>query len=108
MTRSTNRSTPGHGDHPIPVTERYRRRVDIPGLREAGPQAPQIQRPVRKRLRRPRLIGELADSVPERSDTGAIVAEEARRLVESLNLPVDLVAHREGMLRRRPASSCDT
>jgi hypothetical protein len=29
-------------------------------------------------------------------------------LVESLNLPVDLVAHREGMLRRRPASSCDT
>ena len=102
----------------------------IPGLREAGdvvdldyppffidrvedavppgPQAPQIRRPVRKRLRRPRLIGELADSVPERSDTGAIVAEEARRLVESLNLPVDLVAHREGMLRRRPASSCDT
>jgi hypothetical protein len=29
-------------------------------------------------------------------------------LVESLNLPVDLVAHREGMPRRRPASSCDT
>ena len=79
----------------------------IPGLREAGdvvdldyplsfidrvedavppgPQAPQIRRPVRKRLRRPRLIGELADSVPERSDTDAIVAEEARRLVESLN-----------------------
>jgi hypothetical protein len=75
----------------------------IPGLREAGdvvdldyppflidrvedavppgPQAPQIRRPVRKRLRRPRLIGELADSVPERSDTGVIVAKEARRLV---------------------------
>src|SRR6478609_8353514 len=67
MTRSTNRSTPGHGDHRMPVTERYRRRVDIPGLREAGdvvdldyppffidrvedavppgPQAPQIRRP---------------------------------------------------------------
>jgi hypothetical protein len=25
-----------------------------------------------------------------------------------LNLPVDLVAHRDGMPRRRPASSCDT
>ena len=34
-----------------------------------GPQAPQIWRPVRERLRRPRLIGELANSVPERSDT---------------------------------------
>ena len=73
-----------------------------------GPQAPQTRRPVRERLRRPRLIGELADSVPERSDTDAIVAEEARRLVESLNLPVDLIAHRDGMPRRRPASSCDT
>jgi len=29
-----------------------------------GPQAPQIRRPVQERLRRPRLIGELADSVP--------------------------------------------
>src|SRR5436309_7648192 len=28
MTRSTNRSTPGHGDHRMPVTERYRPRVD--------------------------------------------------------------------------------
>jgi hypothetical protein len=25
-----------------------------------------------------------------------------------LNLPVDLIAHRDGMPRRRPASSCDT
>ena len=49
------------------------------------PQAPQIRRPVRERLRWPRPIGELADSAPERSDTGVIVAEEARRLVESLN-----------------------
>ena len=73
-----------------------------------GPQAPQIRRPVRERLRRPRLISELANSVPERSDTVGIVAEEARRLVESLNLPVDPIAHREGMPRRRPASSCDT
>jgi len=78
-------------------------RVDVPGLRQAGdvvdldyalffidrvedavppgPQAPQIRRPVRERLRRPRLIGELANSVPERSDTDGIVTEEARRLV---------------------------
>jgi len=48
------------------------------------------------------------NSVPERSDTDGIVAEEARRLVQSLNLPVDLIAHRDGMPRRRPASSCDT
>jgi hypothetical protein len=25
-----------------------------------------------------------------------------------LNLPVDLIAHRDDMPRRRPASSCDT
>ncbi len=73
-----------------------------------GPQAPQIRRPVGERLRRPRLIGELANSVPEHSDTDGIVAKEARRLVQRLNLPVDLVAHRDGMPRRRPASSCDT
>ena len=52
-----------------------------------GPQAPQIRRPVRERLRRLRLTGELTNSVPERSDTGGIGAEEARRLVESLNFP---------------------
>jgi hypothetical protein len=46
-----------------------------------GPQAPQIRRPIRERLRRPRLIGELANSVPERSDTDGIVAEESRRLI---------------------------
>jgi hypothetical protein len=46
-----------------------------------GPQAPQIQRSVRERLRRPRLNGELANSVPERSDTDGIVVEEARRLI---------------------------
>ena len=78
-------------------------RVDVSGLRQAGdvvdldyppffidrvedavppgPQAPQIRRPVRERLRRPRLIGEMANSVPERSDSDGIVAEEARRLV---------------------------
>ena len=39
-----------------------------------GPQAPQIRRPVRERLRRPRLISELANCVPERSDTDGIVA----------------------------------
>src|ERR1700736_5263090 len=102
-TRSTNRSTPDHGDHRMPITERCRRQgLSWRGLRQAGdvvdldyplffvdrvedavppgPQAPQIRRPVRKRLRRPRLFGELANSVPERSDTGAIVAEETRRL----------------------------
>ena len=39
-----------------------------------GPQAPQIRRPVRERLRRPRLISELANAVPERSDADGIVA----------------------------------
>jgi hypothetical protein len=70
--------------------------LDMPGLRQAGdvvdleyplfvvdrvedavppgPQAPQIRRPVRERLRRPRLISVLADCVPERSDTDGIVA----------------------------------
>ena len=46
-----------------------------------GPQTPQIRRPVRERFRRPRLIGELANSLPERSNTDGIVAEEARRLI---------------------------
>jgi hypothetical protein len=88
----------------MPVTERYRGQgLDRRELRQAGdvvdldcppffidrvedavpavPQAPQIRRPVRERLRRPRLIGELADSVSERSDADGIVAKEARRLV---------------------------
>jgi hypothetical protein len=56
------------------------------------PQAPQIRRPVWERLRRPRLIGELADSIPERSDTDVIVAEKVRRPVQGLDLPVDLIA----------------
>jgi len=47
-----------------------------------GPRAPQIRRPVRERLLWwPRLIAEPANSVPERSDTDGIVAEESRRLV---------------------------
>jgi uncharacterized protein YbjT (DUF2867 family) len=70
-----------------------------------GPQAPQIWRPVRERLRRPRLIGELANRALECSDTDGIVAEETRRLVQSFNLLVDLIAHRDGRPRRRPASS---
>jgi len=41
-----------------------------------GPQAPQVRRPVRERLRRPRLIGELANIVSERSDTDGIVAKK--------------------------------
>ena len=51
-----------------------------------GPQAPQIRRSVRERLRRPRLIGELTDGIPERRDTDGIVAEKARRLVQGLDL----------------------
>ena len=113
VARSANRSTRYHGDHRMPATERYRRQgLDLPGLRQAGnvvdldyqpffidrvedavppgPQAPQVRRPVRERLRRSRLTGELADSVPERRDTDGILAEEVRRLVKSLNLPVDL------------------
>ena len=128
VTRSTNRSTPYSGDHQMPVTERHRGQgVDKRELRQAGdmvdldcppffidrvedaitsgPQAPQIWRPVRERLGRPRLIGKLANRVPECSDTDGIVAEETRRLVQSLNLPVDLIAHRDGMPRRLPASS---
>ena len=130
VARSTNRSTPTMAITRCQLRNVTADRVDMPGLRQAGdvvdldyplffidrvedavppgPQAPQIRRPVRERLRRPRLTGELANSVPERSDTDGIVAEEARRLVESLNLPVDLIAHRDGMPRRRPASSCDT
>ena len=88
MARSTNRSTPYHDDRRMRATERYRRQgLDLPGLRQAGnvvdldyspffidrvedavppgPQAPQIRRPVRERLRRPRLIGELAEQCPK-------------------------------------------
>ena len=37
MTRSMNRSTPDHGDHWMPATERYRRQgIDMPGLRQAA------------------------------------------------------------------------
>ena len=128
VTRSTNRSTPQNGDYHMLVTERYRGQgLDERELRQAGdvvdlncppffidrveyavasgPQAPQIRRPIWERLGRHRLIGRPANRVPECSDTDGIVAEEARRLVQSLNLPVDLIAHRDGMPRRRPASS---
>jgi hypothetical protein len=94
VARSTKRSMPHHGDHRMPATERHRRqRLDMPELRQAGdvvdldyppffidpvedavplrPQAPQIRRPARARLRRPRPIGEPADNAPERSDTAA-------------------------------------
>jgi hypothetical protein len=37
VTRSTERSTPYHGDHRMPATESYhRQRRDMPGLRQAG------------------------------------------------------------------------
>ena len=128
VTRSTNRFTPYYGDHQMPVTERYSSQgLDKRELRQAGdvvdldcppffidrvedavasgPKTPQIWRTVRERLGRPRLIGKPTNRVPECSDTDGIVAEETRRLVQSLNLPVDLIAHRDGMPRRRPASS---
>ena len=73
----------------------------------AGPQAPQIRRPVWERLRRPRFPGQPADGLPKGGDTGGIVAEEACCQVHSPDLPVDLVAHRGDMPRRRPASSWD-
>ena len=43
-----------------------------------------------------------------RSDSDWIVAEETRCQVESLDLPVDLIAHRAGEPRRRRASSWET
>ena len=99
-----------HGSLPMPALHR-----SIAGWLDqhpeklpAGPQAPQVRRPVSERLRWPRLVGKPANALPERSDTSGIVAEEARCLVESLDLPVDLVAHREDMPRRRPASSWET
>jgi hypothetical protein len=130
VARSTNRSTRDPNDHGCRLQNVTVGRAGMPGLRKAGyvveldfppffvdrvedavtagPQAPKIRPSVRERLWRPQLIGELANRLPERSDTDGIVVEEARRLVESLNLPVDLVAHRDDMPRRRPASSCDT
>ena len=42
-----------------------------------GPQAPQIRRPVRERLRRLRLIGGLADGSQSAATPTGIVAEEA-------------------------------
>ena len=80
-------------------------RADLPRLRQAGdmadldyppffidreeetvapgPQrgAPQIRRPVRDRLRRSRLIGKMASSVPERSDTDGIGSRRIRGTV---------------------------
>jgi hypothetical protein len=35
----------------------------------AGPQPPQVRRPVSERLRWPRLVGEQANALPERGDT---------------------------------------
>ena len=48
----------------------------------SGPQAPQIWRSVWERIRWPRLISELADGIPGRSDADMIIAEKARYLVQ--------------------------
>ncbi len=62
-------------DYPLFFVDRVE---DAVPPRPAGAASPAT---VRERLRRPRLISELADWVPERSNTDGIVAEEARRLV---------------------------
>jgi hypothetical protein len=49
----------------------------------AGPQAPQVRRPVSERLRWPRLGGQPANALPKRRDTRRIVAEEARYQVRA-------------------------
>ena len=118
VARFTNRSTPYHGDHQMPVTERHRGQgLDKRELRQAGdvvdldcppffidrvedavasgPQAPQIRRPIRERLGRPRLIGKPANSIPECSDTDGILAEETR-------LPGGRGVHR--LVQRHPAA----
>ena len=89
-------------DYPLFFVDRVEDAVPV------GSQAPQVRRPVSERLRWPRLTGKPANALPECSDTSGIVAEEVHCLVESLDLPVDLVAHREDMPRRRPASSWET
>jgi hypothetical protein len=53
----------------------------------SGSQAPQIGRPARERLRRPRLLSKSADAFPKVSYADWIVAEEARCQVESPDLP---------------------
>jgi hypothetical protein len=127
VTRSTNRSTPHHSDHRMPPTERHPRYgLDVPGLQQAGdvvdldyppffiervedavppsPQAPQIRRSVRERLRR-RLISELANSVPERSDTDGIVAEELSRPQRPAMAPRgDLHVHFHGLPNSQQAA----
>jgi hypothetical protein len=52
----------------------------------SGPQAPQIRRPVRERLRRPRLTGELADRIPERRDTDGMALVIALTALTALGL----------------------
>jgi hypothetical protein len=69
-------------DYPLFLVDRVEDAVP------AGPQAPQVRRPVSERLRRPRVGGEPANDLPERSDTSRILAEEARCLVQSPDLPV--------------------
>ena len=59
-------------DYPLFLVDRVEDAVPV------GPQAPQVWRPVSEGLRWPRLVGEPADALPERSDASGIVAEEAR------------------------------
>jgi deoxyribonuclease V len=73
-----------------------------------GPQTPYIGRTIGERLERPRLIGQLADGLPKCGNSHRVVAEEARGQVQSLEFPVDLIAHPEGKPSRRPASSWET
>jgi hypothetical protein len=62
-------------DYPLILIDRVEHAVS------SSPQASQVRRSVRERLRWSRLISELAKTVPERSDTGGVIPEETRRLI---------------------------
>jgi len=70
------------------MPNRYRLGSDVvhhPVAPDAQP--PQIRRPVRERLRRPRLIGEPGDCVEHLANPVGVGAEEPGRLVDRLGLP---------------------
>jgi hypothetical protein len=130
VSRSTNRSMPHPGDSRMQTTERYCRlgehaRATAGGRRgRSGPPAvpSSLARKTRYRpARRRRRSGD-----PYGNDSGGRGSwPEGRRYPRAprqrrdrrggsplsgpgLDFPVDLIAHRDGMPRRQPASSCDT
>ena len=58
-------------DYPLFFVDRVEDAVPV------GPQPPHVRRSVSERLRRPRLLGEPANFLPERRDTSGIVAEKS-------------------------------